>query len=421
MFAVVRPSQLVAVALAASLLAPLAATAQPSRAGAVALGAYGGFTLLSGDNQLGNAPDPANRPGSGPTAGLRLGYHLSDLLALEVEVDATHSTFADSGLSSALLGYRASALWHFSTGTLRPFAFAGIGSTATLWREHGTELDGDITGMLGAGVKYALSERLDLRADARYYAMDGAERAISHSFAATVGVSLRLNASPAPAPAAAVAVAVAPPPPPPVDPDTDGDGLNDGQDKCPRQVGSAEDGGCPPPDKDGDGIADRLDKCPDQQETFNGRDDEDGCPDGEATVVVSESGLELKQKVFFELGNAAIKAESFKLLDTVAAVLKQRVVLTKVAIEGHTDDVGDAEVNQTLSQTRAAAVVDYLVGKGVAAGRLVAEGYGATRPLCAELPLLLKHERKNRKKVEACRERNRRVQFRVIKADEAVR
>lgn len=479
----------------ATLLCQLGFAATPPRQGAVELGVFGGYARLSRDNQLGNAPDPAMRPGSGPLVGLRGSYNILEALAIEAEADFVMGKFADSGLSSSLAGYRGSLLWHFSSGALRPFALLGAGGTATVWKEYGTEHDTDVTGHVGAGVKLDLGERWGARGDLRYFVLDGAEARLAHNFAGHLGLWVRLDAALADKDGDGVADEAdkcpldaedqdgfldddgCPDPdndgdglwdakdkcpdaaedrdsfedqdgcPDPdndqdgvqdtadkcplqaedkdgfedqdgcPDPDNDKDGILDGADKCPNQGGKAEDGGCPLADRDGDGIPDKLDKCPDQKETFNGKDDGDGCPDGEETVVVSKGVLEIKQKVYFELGNAEIKAESHKLLDTVAAVLKQHAQLTKVAIEGHTDDLGVAEENQALSQKRAEAVVKFLVDKGVAAGRLVAEGYGSTRPLCAELAKLLESEAKNKKKLEACRESNRRVQFRVVEVD----
>ena len=52
-----------------------------------------------------------------------------------------------------------------------------------------------------------------------------------------------------------------------------------------------------------------------------------------------------------------------------------------VGIEGHTDNVGNAAANQALSARRAEAVKAYLVGKGIAADRLTATGYGQERPV----------------------------------------
>lgn len=97
-------------------------------------------------------------------------------------------------------------------------------------------------------------------------------------------------------------------------------------------------------------------------------------------MVVSGTDIDIKQKVYFELGNAEIKAESHWLLGTVAAALTQHERLRKVAIEGHTDDLGVADDNQGLSQRRAEAVVKFLTDKGIAAVRLVAEGHGRVPP-----------------------------------------
>lgn len=53
----------------------------------------------------------------------------------------------------------------------------------------------------------------------------------------------------------------------------------------------------------------------------------------------------------------------------------------KLRIEGHTDDQGSDAYNMKLSQQRAQAVVDWLVGKGVEVSRLEAKGYGESRPV----------------------------------------
>lgn len=492
-----RYFNLLIVAAVVQTLAARTVAAAPPRQGRVELGVFAGYTLLSADNQLGNAPDPRMRPGSGPVAGLRGSYHLSTPLALELEADYTRGTFEDSGLDASVVGWRGSALWHFGAGAWRPFVLAGAGALSTVWREYGTEHDTDLAGHVGAGVKCDWTERLGLRADLRYYGMDGAESALSHNFAALIGISVRLDSPLADADGDGVGDAAdkcpgaaedadghadadgCPDPdndgdgtldtadrcpdqaedkdgfsdadgcPDPdndddgtldaadrcplqaedkdgfedadgcPDGDNDKDGIADAQDKCPGQSGSAEDQGCPPSDKDDDGIPDKLDKCPDKKETFNGKDDGDGCPDGEETVVVSKGHLKILQKIYFELGNAEIKPESYKLLDTVAAALVQHARLSKVAIEGHTDDLGGADDNQGLSQQRAEAVVNYLAGKGIARGRLVAEGHGSNRPLCTDLAELLKSEAKHKRKIEACREQNRRVQFRVLEVDGA--
>jgi len=70
---------------------------------------------------------------------------------------------------------------------------------------------------------------------------------------------------------------------PPLVVDTDGDGINDTDDRCPRDPedkdGFADADGCPDPDNDKDGIPDKTDKCPDKAEDKDGFKDEDGCPE----------------------------------------------------------------------------------------------------------------------------------------------
>ena len=53
----------------------------------------------------------------------------------------------------------------------------------------------------------------------------------------------------------------------------------------------------------------------------------------------------------------------------------------KVEVAGHTDSVGTEEYNMGLSLRRAEAVRQYLVGKGIAADRLIVRGYGESRPV----------------------------------------
>jgi outer membrane protein OmpA-like peptidoglycan-associated protein len=82
----------------------------------------------------------------------------------------------------------------------------------------------------------------------------------------------------------------------------------------------------------------------------------------------------------FARASAAIKPESHPALDDIATTLKQDASL-HVAMEGHTDNTGDAHFNQQLSEQRARAVVQYLIDKGIAAHRLRAVGYGESRPI----------------------------------------
>jgi OmpA-OmpF porin, OOP family len=79
-----------------------------------------------------------------------------------------------------------------------------------------------------------------------------------------------------------------------------------------------------------------------------------------------------------------------------------------VQISAHTDGIGSAGFNQQLSQARADACVAYLVQAGVAPSALIAKGYGESQPL-------EKETLKNGKDNPAAREKNRRVEFKILK------
>lgn len=176
--------------------------------------------------------------------------------------------------------------------------------------------------------------------------------------------------------------------------DTDGDLIADHEDACPDVKGLAKYKGCPAPDADGDGVPDDEDKCP----QLAGVPAEHGCPPARAQINVQSGKIDITEKVFFDTGKATIQKRSYKLLDDVAALLAANAKVATVAVEGHTDDRGAAEVNRKLSLARAEAVKAYLVEKGVAAGRLEAKGFGPDRPAQPN-------------KTAAGREANRRVEF----------
>lgn len=82
----------------------------------------------------------------------------------------------------------------------------------------------------------------------------------------------------------------------------------------------------------------------------------------------------------FATASATILPESEEQLNNIAAVLKAYPDVT-VKVGGYTDNSGDRTANRRLSQQRAEAVRRALVGKGIAANRLVAEGYGSDHPV----------------------------------------
>jgi OmpA-OmpF porin, OOP family len=201
--------------------------------------------------------------------------------------------------------------------------------------------------------------------------------------------------------------------------DSDGDGVSDTDDKCPNEKGSATAMGCP--DQDNDGIIDRDDKCPSRAglKVYNGCPDTDGdgiddsrdkCPNTSGTVA-NDGCPEIKQEdrktldvamqaVQFETGSAVIKTVSYEVLSQIADILG-RYPDYNMLINGHTDNVGSAVGNQTLSEKRARACYDFLVKKGVDAQRMNHQGYGESRPISTN-------------ETERGRTLNRRVEFNLV-------
>lgn len=84
--------------------------------------------------------------------------------------------------------------------------------------------------------------------------------------------------------------------------------------------------------------------------------------------------------VLFATGRSDLKAGGVNSLDKLVTFLNEYPD-RDVAIEGHTDDVGSGELNQTLSQNRAESVRTYLMKQGIQSRRLTASGMGETQPV----------------------------------------
>jgi outer membrane protein OmpA-like peptidoglycan-associated protein len=82
----------------------------------------------------------------------------------------------------------------------------------------------------------------------------------------------------------------------------------------------------------------------------------------------------------FRSGSTELDGDSLQILDEVVEVLNL-VGDAQILIAGHTDSRGNADYNFSLSADRAAAVQQYLINRGIAAGRLTARGYGPTQPI----------------------------------------
>jgi OmpA-OmpF porin, OOP family len=100
----------------------------------------------------------------------------------------------------------------------------------------------------------------------------------------------------------------------------------------------------------------------------------------ELTIQVEPSKVYTLDNVFFDTGLSTLKPESYKALNDLFEVLKMKPTMI-IEIDGHTDNTGTAELNQTLSQNRADAVRNYLIKKGIVSSRLTAKGFGDTLPV----------------------------------------
>lgn len=106
------------------------------------------------------------------------------------------------------------------------------------------------------------------------------------------------------------------------------------------------------------------------------------------------------QNILFKPGSAEILPESYPAVEEVADFLKSYSSV-RVEIQGHTDSIGDDQMNLDLSQKRADVVRELLVKKGIDASRLMARGYGETKPI---------GDNRTRKG----QEQNRRIEFVII-------
>jgi len=335
--------------------------------------------LLNGDAKFKHPFD------AGYIGGLTFGYGTSIGLRPELELDyrrndvKSFNGFGASGFENAFTAM--GNLWYdFKRPTglfsvVHPYLGGGVGGARVAIR--GATPQNDFSTKFayqgGAGVGFDVTPNLTLSADWRYlqtahasYDLGAANDASARyrSQSAMLGVRYSFGAQPTPPPPPA------PPPPPP-----------------PRPLPPPP----PPPvlDSDGDGVPDNLDRCP-------------GTPHGfkvDATGCIIEQTVVLRA-VNFEFNSDQLTLPSQQTLDEVATALNGQPTLS-VQNGGYTDSVGSAAYNLKLSQKRAESVRRYLSSKGVAAGNLVAKGFGKANPIASN-------------DTDSGRAENRRVEFVVL-------
>lgn len=128
-------------------------------------------------------------------------------------------------------------------------------------------------------------------------------------------------------------------------------------------------------DRDGDRIADAADRCPDAAEDYDGREDDDGCPDGGDGLYHAKPGEDLRavesKTVTFRKGSSRVEGPEMPVLDSfiVGALKENREARLEIA--GRGDGGSDAREEARLGAARAGAVRDHLIQRGIAASRLV--------------------------------------------------
>ncbi len=132
----------------------------------------------------------------------------------------------------------------------------------------------------------------------------------------------------------------------------------------------------------------------------------DECPDTRAGVRVDVKGCEIRDVISlpgvnFDTGSDRLLPGFEDLIVYAAETLKKHPEL-RIEVAGHTDDVGDATMNQGLSDRRAKTVMDYLIRYGVDPARLAFRGYGESQPIANNT-------------TKEGRAQNRRVELRVVR------
>jgi outer membrane protein OmpA-like peptidoglycan-associated protein len=104
--------------------------------------------------------------------------------------------------------------------------------------------------------------------------------------------------------------------------------------------------------------------------------------------------------IFFDFGEYKLLEDSYAELNRLVILLNENLSM-KIRINGHTDNIGNVQDNQILSENRAKAVKSFLISKGINPKRVITKGFGKLKPLANN-------------NTEEGRQKNRRVEFEII-------
>jgi OOP family OmpA-OmpF porin len=289
--------------------------------------------------------------------GLKIGMPVHQNWDLQVGLTGANSYDGPVSYHQTVLSI--DALYMMSRENVRPYIVFGVGSEHDkLGNPVLTANKGALNASLGAGLQVGINDRWSLQADLRD--VHGFLRGNTFGFKSSnnlylsVGLNYAINPPPAPLPPA--------PPPAPV-----------AEQPAPPPAPSA-----PPP------------------------------PPPPHFEKVTLSATEL-----FDFDSATLKTPQPK-LDEIASALQADTSAKDVDINGYTDRIGSVKYNLKLSERRANAVRDYLIGKGVDGNRLKAHGYGKSHPVVTDC-----HQKK-RSELIACLAPNRRAEVEQITIEKQV-
>lgn len=127
-------------------------------------------------------------------------------------------------------------------------------------------------------------------------------------------------------------------------------------------------------------------------------------PEAPWSSEAGSSQVYIEGKIVFDTGKDVIRPGSEKVLATLLQFLKEHPEVTRLRVEGHTDDRADEDYNLELSARRSLAVCNWLVDNGVDNLRLIAVGFGKAKPIAPNT-------------IAAGRAENRRTEFHVAEVE----
>ncbi|MFH7326096.1 OmpA family protein [Desulfurivibrio sp. C05AmB] len=316
----------------AGLLFPMAAGAE-IRAKSYELGLYGGYNFFETGQNLKDRP----------LFGARLGYNFTEHFALEIGAERIRTRVDDPTITGVQEGqyrspmdrvdltfYHLNALYHFTPERrLTPFVLAGFGGAHYSPRIA----TGDMATInFGAGLKYAVNDKVAFRLDLRDYIVTEVFQESYHNAGVTMGLTYTFG----------------------------------GKRAAPEPVSRA----LTAPEPEAPVVVVLAEKPEVEQLT---------------AVIVEEKVVVLAlEDIHFDFDQATLTPEAQVILKRNIEVL-QKNPKAQIRIAGYTSAAGTEEYNQRLSERRANTVRNYLIKEGIiAADRLSTVGYGQTRPAMHE-------------------------------------